>query len=215
MRHYGVAVGGLVFALASGQGAWAGPQGEAGPGGKQPGGGQTEEGTPVTDDVIVDVMIRTEKVVQRTAAVGTKKSSQGGVRDVAKRVHSGTRKMVDKLQSYAQRRGYNLPVSTADPADREVEQQVSEMLTALEALDNQQFSPTFLAVMHGLVEQMLELLSGAQQAANDPALRDMLRARAETLAADQAQLEVILLQQAPPPASPPSSDEPMPIPSRQ
>jgi hypothetical protein len=159
-----------------------------------------DDGVAATDDVIVEVMLRTERVVQRTAAIGARRQASGGVHDVAKRVHSSTGEMLGRLETYARRHGY--PVRAAKggtDADAEVEAKVSEMLGELDALETAEFNPTFLVVFHDLCQQMLALLAGAQEAASDPALRALVRERAVRLSGDQRQLETLILEALPPP----------------
>jgi predicted outer membrane protein len=215
MRAYGWAMGGVLCAFAAGDGeAFAAATPREGPpaapvqdgatergqsaqpkGGAAAGAPKEEEAKPITDDVIVEVMLKTERVVHRTAAVGTRKASGPGVHDAAKQVQADTGQMLSRLASYAARKGYTIRPVISNPADAEVERSVNAMLSDLQALDAGEFNPTFLVMMHDLCGQMLELLDGAQHAAADPALKSLLRERAARLQSDQKMLEVVMLRQ--------------------
>jgi hypothetical protein len=204
-----MAGGGAAVAAAQGRQPAAGPRGPAeaaqsartpAPSAANTEAAADDDGAAVTDDVIVEVMLRTERVVQRTAAIGAKRPTGGDVRDVARRVHSSTGEMLGRLETYARRHGYPVRAARADAdADAEVEAKVSEMLGELDALETAEFNPTFLIVFHDLCQQMLALLAGAQEAATDPALRALVRERAVRLSGEQRQLETLILEALPPP----------------
>jgi hypothetical protein len=215
MRVFGWAMGGVLCAFLAGHGGVAmavAPPAEDGAATRGSGTGAAaargseDEGTPITDDVIVEVMLKTERVVHRTAAVGAHRASGAGVHDVAKRVQSNTGQMLSRLGTYAARHGYTIRPVVASAADAEVERSVNEMLGDLQALESNDFNPTFLVMMHDLCGQMLELLEGAQRAAADPGLRAMLRDRAAGLKQDQRQLELVMLKE--PPAGSRGADQP-------
>jgi hypothetical protein len=213
MRVYGWAMGGVLCAFVVGEGeamaaapiegGAAAPVEDGATAGSPRARAPEDEATPISDDVIVEVMLKTERV----AAVGARRASGPSVHDVAKRVQANTGQMLSRLGTYAARHGYTIRPVVANAADAEVERSVNEMLGDLQALESNEFNPTFLVMMHDLCGQMLELLEGAQRAAADPALRALLRDRATGLKADQRQLEVVMLQQAPAAPGPRGADQ--------
>lgn len=127
----------------------------------------------VTDDVIVGVLIATEGIVQQTAAVGLSRP-RGEVRDQARRVHASLGQMIKRLRTYAERHGY--PTAPAGGADDATvgDVRLAQFLDELRALEGEQFGPAFLAVLHDFLDQTRDIVHGAGQLANDPALRTML-----------------------------------------
>lgn len=178
-------------------GAWARPQ----PAIEEPAPSQSAEEPEISDDVIVDVLIQTQRLVERTAAVGISRPA-GPVRDEARRVQASCGRMAQRLETYARRRGFASKAADRRAAMPQATARLGELLDGLRGLEPATFNHAFLAVLHDFLGQMTTIVRGAEQLVTDASLRTMLGEMERELDGQHGEVEVLQLRFPPPTGGP-------------
>jgi hypothetical protein len=152
---------------------------------------EAENDVPVDDEMIVTTLIHMQKILQRTAAVGTAKASTGPIRTEARRVHSDIGTMLSSLQAYGRQRGYQASAAEVT-ASRQANPEFEEFLSSLHGLEVEQFNPAYMTVLRDFLEQMTSIVEGATELATDPKLKTMLGGMQRGLGAHQQEFEMLL-----------------------
>jgi hypothetical protein len=135
---------------------------------------QEPETPEVTDDMIVEVLVQTERIVQRTASLASKRPPST-VREEATELHANLGRMIRRLEGYAKQRGFDVPAAN-DPRSSisSNNEQFANLLKSLQGLETDEFNPVFLTILHEFLSEMVTIVGGAQSVASDSALKSML-----------------------------------------